>query len=283
MLVLLHGLYEVGGIGQTLMGTGIQPGEALSQKLYIQLSLLQINPVQVGDLQLAPGGRFQILCVLDDMIIVEIQPGHAVIALRLLRLFLNGYGLSFFIELHNAKTLRIIHIVAEHAGALSVLRAFDCGAQPFGQSVPRENVIAQNHGDVVFSDKFFSDNKGLREPVRRRLNLILQMQPELMSVPKQFLKARRIRRCGDNQNIPDIRIHQDRQRVIDHRFVINRQKLLGCYLCQRIKPGAGASGKNDSFHCNPSFLMPYHTSVRSTFCHPFVDSWHRTFDTVIIF
>ena len=38
---------------QTLMCTGIQPGEALSEKLNVQTAVFQIDPVQVGDLKLS--------------------------------------------------------------------------------------------------------------------------------------------------------------------------------------------------------------------------------------
>ena len=35
------------------MCSGIQPGEALSEKLDVQAAVLQIDPVQVGDLKLS--------------------------------------------------------------------------------------------------------------------------------------------------------------------------------------------------------------------------------------
>ena len=42
--------------------------------------------------------------------------------------------------------------------------------------------------------------------------------------------------------------------VNDHGFVIDREKLLGCYHCQRVQAGAGSAGKNDTFHYGISFL-----------------------------
>lgn len=53
VLMRLDGFYEVGCLYQTLMCTGIQPGEALSEKLNVQAAVFQIDPVQVGDLKLS--------------------------------------------------------------------------------------------------------------------------------------------------------------------------------------------------------------------------------------
>ena len=45
------------------------------------------------------------------------------------------------------------------------------------------------------------------------------------------------------------------QRVVDHRLVINGKQLLGGDLGQGVQSGAGASGKNDTFHnVAPIFL-----------------------------
>ena len=41
----------------------------------------------------------------------------------------------------------------------------------------------------------------------------------------------------------------------DHRFIVDRQQLLGSDLCERIQPGAGASRQNNSFHVNLSSLI----------------------------
>ena len=51
--MLLHGFYEVGCLYKAFVCTGIQPCEALAQKLNVQLSLLKVDTVQVSDLKLA--------------------------------------------------------------------------------------------------------------------------------------------------------------------------------------------------------------------------------------
>ena len=52
VLMSLYRLHKIGRICQTLMGARIQPGKALTQKLYPKSSLFQIDPVKIRDLQL---------------------------------------------------------------------------------------------------------------------------------------------------------------------------------------------------------------------------------------
>ena len=75
MLMLLDSLYEVSGIHQALMCTCIQPSEALTQQLYIQGTVFQINTVQIGNFQFTTGRRFQVLGKLDCTVIIEIHRG----------------------------------------------------------------------------------------------------------------------------------------------------------------------------------------------------------------
>ena len=88
MLMLLHGLYKVGGIHQGLMCTSVQPSKALTQQLNVQGTIFQINAVQVSDFQLTTSRRFQVLCKLDHAVVIEVQTGDTIIALRVLRFFL---------------------------------------------------------------------------------------------------------------------------------------------------------------------------------------------------
>ena len=48
-------------------------------------------------------------------------------------------------------------------------------------------------------------------------------------VPEQLPEPRQVLRCRDEAQLPDPRFDQCRQRVIDHRLVIDRLKLLARY------------------------------------------------------
>ena len=52
---------------------------------------------------------------------------------------------------------------------------------------------------------------------------------------------------GNDQYIPYPRKHKHRDRVIDHRLVIDGHKLLADCKRERVETGAGAAGEDDTF------------------------------------
>ena len=50
------------------------------------------------------------------------------------------------------------------------------------------------------------------------------------------------------QDLPAARQHHRRQRVVDHRLVVDRQKLLVGGPRHRVKPRTAAAGQNDALH-----------------------------------
>ena len=53
-------------------------------------------------------------------------------------------------------------------------------------------------------------------------------------------------RGGDDQDIPDARQHEGGQRVVDHRFVVNREQLLADQTGEWIEPRSCPARENDS-------------------------------------
>ena len=255
VLMSLHGLDIVGRVDQALVGAGVEPGEALTEQLHIEGVILEVDAVEIGDLQLASGGGREVFRVFHDLVVVEIQSRHAVIGLRLLRLFLDGDDLAVLVEFHDAEALRIVDIVAEHRGALAVCRVLDRRLQALFETVTGKNIVAEHHGDAVVADEIRADDERLRESVGRRLDGVGQAQTELFAVAEQLLKARRVLRCGNDEDIPDPGAHEHRHGIVDHRFVIDRQQLLGGHLCQRIQARAGAACENNTFHIIKSSLI----------------------------
>ena len=71
---------------------------------------------------------------------------------------------------------------------------------------------------------------------------------ELRAVAEQPLELLGVVRRGDDQDVADAGQHQRRQRVVDHRLVVDRHQLLADAQGDRVQPGAGAAGKDDSAH-----------------------------------
>ena len=94
--------------------------------------------------------------------------------------------------------------------------------------------------------KTLPDEKGLGQAPRIGLLGVFQLQAPLRPVPQKTPKQGQVEGRADDQNLPHPRQHQGRERVIDHRLVVNGQELLAHDARRRIEPRAGPSGKNDS-------------------------------------
>ena len=88
-LAALDGAHEVGGVVEGVEGSGVEPGAPPREDLDEQTPLLEVDPVQVGDLQLAARGGLELRGDIGGTPVVEIQPGHRPIRARLGRLLLK--------------------------------------------------------------------------------------------------------------------------------------------------------------------------------------------------
>ena len=175
----------------------------------------------------------------------------------MLGLFFHAQHLAVLVKFHDAETLGVLHIVAEHSAAALGLCIGGGSLEDLGEAVAVEDVVAQDHGAAVVADELFAQNKGLCQTIGRGLDLILQMDAILAAIAQQRLKAGRIGRGRDDQDILNARQHKGGQRIVDHRLVVDRQQLFAGDHGQRIKPGAGTAGQNNAFHnlCTPLFVL----------------------------
>ena len=143
--MLFHCLYEVGRVHQTLMCSCIKPCESLSEELHVQITVLQIYPVQISDLQFASCRWLKPLRILHNSVVIEVQSGHTVVALRLLRLLLYGYRLAVLIKLNYAKPLRVVHIISEHCSTLATFSICHSCIESLLKSVTRMRLFRKIH------------------------------------------------------------------------------------------------------------------------------------------
>ena len=73
-----------------------------------------------------------------------------------------------------------------------------CAFKQSGEIVSVENIIAEHQCHRIISDKFFTDDKCVRETSRLLLYCIGKTHAELASVSEKLLKHRQIPRCGDD-------------------------------------------------------------------------------------
>ncbi len=242
---MFDGLHVLRGFQQAVVGTGVEPGEATAEALDVEVAAFEVGHVDVGYLQLAAWRGLDRLGDLDDVVVVEVQAGHRVAGLRLLRLLFDGQCLAALIEVDHAEALRVLDPVAEYGSA-----AWLGGGtlQLLGEVLAVEDVVAENQAHRIVTDELFTDQERLGQAIRRGLLGIAEVDPELAAVAQQVLVLRQVLRGGNQQDVADASEHQHRNRVVGHRLVVDRQELLGYAKGDGVQTGAGASGEDDSFH-----------------------------------
>ena len=98
--------HEVAGVVEGVEGAGVEPGGATREDLDAQPALLEVDPVEVGDLQLAARGRLQLVGVIDDVVAVEVEPRDGELTLGLGGLLLQRQRSSLVVELDDAGLLQ---------------------------------------------------------------------------------------------------------------------------------------------------------------------------------
>ena len=105
-----------------------------------------------------------------------------------------------------------------------------------------EDIIAEHECDAVIANEILANQEGLREPLRPRLDRIIDHESELGAVTKEALEGTRILRGGDDEDFPNPRLDERGQRIVNHRLVIDGHELLRDALGNRVEPRAGTAG-----------------------------------------
>lgn len=117
-----------------------------------------------------------------------------------------------------------------------------------GESLTVEEIISEYQTYIIRPDKCLTDEECLCESVRRRLYRVGKMDSPLNSVPEESFEARTIFGCRNNEDISDTSEHECRDRIVDHRLIIDGHELLRDGSCDGIETRPCASCEDDSFH-----------------------------------
>ncbi len=256
-LALLDGLYVDRGVGQGVVGAGVEPGEAAAEGLDPEFAVGQEPLVDARDLQFAAGGGLDALSYLHDLVGVEVDARDGVVALRLGRLLLDAEAVAVFVKLGHAVALRVADPVAEDGGLGGVILRLAEGsgffaslrmtrnvpvtggvchrfAKQVGEAHTVEDVVAEDQAGAVVADEVLSDEEGLRQAVRRGLLGVGEADAVVRAVAQQPFKSGQVLRGADDQDVPDARQHQRADGVVHHRLVIDGQQLFADALRDRI-------------------------------------------------
>ena len=86
-----------------------------------------------------------------------------------------------------------------------------------------EQVVAQHEGGTLAVEEVRANQEGLGESVGRGLRGVLKLQTPLRPVAEQPLETGAVFGGGDDQDLADAGQHVHRQRVVDHRLVVDGQ------------------------------------------------------------
>ena len=243
-LAFFNGRDELAGFEQAIVGAGVEPGIAATHDFDVELSLLEVEAVEVGDLEFAAGRGLEVAGQIDDLVVVEVEAGDGVVGLGLLRLFFEAKHFAAGVELGNAVALGVMNMVGEDRCAGAALVG---AAEDLVEVVAVEDVVTQHQGRVVVADEVGADDEGLGEAVRAGLDGVLQVDTPFAAVAEKLLEARGILWGRDDQDVADAGQQQRGQRVVDHRLVVDRQQLLGDRQGGGMEPGTGAAGEDEAF------------------------------------
>ena len=149
--------------------------------------------------------------------------------------FLNANRAPLGVEFHNAVALGVMHVVRKHGGALSALR---CAPEFAGEARAIKNIVTEHQAHRALSNEVFAQQERLSQAIGARLNGVLDADTPLAAVPQQVGISELVARRGDNQHVPDARLHQRGKRVVDHGLVVHGHQLLADRGGQRVQAGA---------------------------------------------
>ena len=115
------------------------------------------------------------------------------------------------------------------------------------ESLTVEDVISQNQGHILGTHEIPPDQKGLGQTTGTGLNRVVDGKTDMAPIPEHPFKILDIVRRRDQQYLADTGQHQCREGIIDHRFVVDGQKLLADGPRDRVKPRARTASQNDAF------------------------------------
>src|SRR5260370_20297157 len=129
----------IASLEQARVRAGAEPSHAAAEQFYMQLFLLQIEQIQIGDLEFATRRRAQRSAKIDNPLVINIEARHREMTLGLLRFFLETDRLAVGVEFDHSVTLWVADLISENAGS-----AFNRDSVPIQIQFPGGNVVAQN-------------------------------------------------------------------------------------------------------------------------------------------
>src|SRR5918993_3221051 len=120
------------------------------------------------------------------------------------------------------------------------------------------DIVAQDQHGGAAGHELGADHIGLSQTLGLGLLGIGEADAPLLACAQKLREARQVVRSGDDQDVAYPRQHQGSERVVDHRLVIDRQKLLRRDVGHGVKPRPASARQDDAFQvCPLSWIMEW--------------------------
>ena len=162
----------------------------------------------------------------------------------MLGFLLKGTDFHILIELDHAVTLRVADVIPEDGRAFFLFAGAD---EEIFKAVAEEDVVPKDQAGVASFDEISSEEERLGDAFWLRLRNVLKGAPPLAAVPKEFAELPAVVWRGDDGNLTDARQKENRQRIIDHRLIVDRQQLFADSEREGMKPRTGTARQQDTF------------------------------------
>src|SRR5688572_30409999 len=119
--------------------------------------------------------------------------------------------------------------------------------QLLGKAVSKKHVVPEDQCRWASAKKIGADDERLSETFGFFLNCVGELDADLRAITEQVAKSGRVGRRADDENLANSGKQNGRQRIIDHRLVVNRNELLAHYARRRPQARSRPAGEDDSF------------------------------------
>ena len=241
----LDRLDVVGGLDQRFGRAGVEPGEAPAEALDAELAAAEVFAVDVGDLQLAARRGLEVGGDVEHLVVVEVEAGDGEVRLGAARASPRSRRAA-----RRRRTRRRRSARGPSPGRRT--RSRPRGARRRGRAWPgtpgRRRCCRPGSGRRCRPP---TNSRPIRNACARPPGWgctaywierpIWLPSPSTRSKPPMSVgvEIRRISRMPAE--------HQGRERVIDHRLVVDRQQLLADRPRDRVQPRARSAGQDDPF------------------------------------
>jgi hypothetical protein len=207
---------------------------------------------QVGDLELAAARRHQVVHDAERVGPQEVHADRDEVALGPSRLLFETDYVALRVQLRDAEALGIGDLVQEGAGAA---RAGLELAGRVRQRRTEQDVVPEDAAESVVADEVAGQADGVGDALRPALIAVREIQPEVLAVRQQLHDVTDALAADDDHDFADAHAGQRRDRVVDHRPVVDRQQMLVGDDGQREEAGGRAARQHEAFHSDSGGIL----------------------------